>query len=516
MPRGQNGRKDRMTALDNLKKTAKRWLKALRANNPDAIARLRRALPDAPAQPCLRVVQHAVAHERGFNDWYSLVRAHQQSTMDAPSAIVRELLAAYETGEPTALARLSNRYGTPVTTEQLREGVRRRLAPISPREESETGVLTPQQARLLVAREYGFRDWHELEEGTARPGGPSTLLDDAHTAPLDVSTPMIQPVEIRAGLPVRLHDGTMSDTVAVWSMLTACRNGDLDRVAQHLAACPSLVRCDYNYMPPLHLAVREGHGALVRLLIERRAANPNYVTYPYRERLIVLARDRGEDAIASMLEEAYRRGDHSTPEDEAGEIIYSFDEVQRRFQKLLNTEALGEVGLLLKQRPALAQNPLAFWGEGVLMMPAKLGHVRMIELLTSYGARVPDVSKWGAWYYLWQYDVAAQLLDGGMDPDHMNCHHTTVLHDMAYKGDARKAALLLDHGADVNAIDEEFQSTPLGLAARWGNRGMAALLIERGADPNAAGKSWATPIEWAKKKGHADLEADLRRLGARD
>src|SRR3954470_23523542 len=139
IPHGQNGKKDRMAVLDNLKKTAKRWLKALRANDADAIARLRRVLPNAPAQFCLRVVQHAVARERGFNDWYSLVRAHQESTMDAPSAIVRELLAAYETGEPTALARLSNRYGTPVTTEQLREGVRRRLAAISPPEESETG-----------------------------------------------------------------------------------------------------------------------------------------------------------------------------------------------------------------------------------------------------------------------------------------------------------------------------------------------------------------------------------------
>jgi len=103
-----------------------------------------------------------------------------------------------------------------------------------------------------------------------------------------------------------------------------------------------------------------------------------------------------------------------------------------------------------------------------------------------------------------------------MDPDHMNCHHTTVLHEMAYKGEIRKAALLLDHGADVNAIDEEFQSTPLGLAARWGHRAMAALLLERGADPNGAGRPSSTPIEWARKKGHVELVADLRRVGARD
>jgi ankyrin repeat protein len=97
----------------------------------------------------------------------------------------------------------------------------------------------------------------------------------------------------------------------------------------------------------------------------------------------------------------------------------------------------------------------------------------------------------------------------------MNCHHTTVLHDMAYKGDTRKAALLLDHGADLNAIDEEFRSTPLGLAARWGHRSMVGLLLERGADPNLSGAPWATPLAWARKKGHAGIESDLRQAGAR-
>jgi len=139
------------------------------------------------------------------------------------------------------------------------------------------------------------------------------------------------------------------------------------------------------------------------------------------------------------------------------------------------------------------------------MMPAKRGARKMIELLMRYGASVPDVSKWGAWYYLWHYDIGSFLLEGGMDPNHMNCHHTTVLHDMAYKGDVKKATLLLDHGADVNAIDEEFRSTPLGLAARWGHKDMVRLLLDRGADPDAAGAAWATPREWARKKNHPEL-----------
>jgi hypothetical protein len=40
------------------------------------------------------------------------------------------------------------------------------------------------------------------------------------------------------------------------------------------------------------------------------------------------------------------------------------------------------------------------------------------------------------------------------------------------------------------------------------------LLLERGADPNRSGASWSTPLAWARKKGHAEIEADLLRSGA--
>ena len=111
-------------------------------------------------------------------------------------------------------------------------------------------------------------------------------------------------------------------------------------------------------------------------------------------------------------------------------------------------------------------------------------------------------------------DIAAFLMESGMNPNHMNWRRFTLLHDMAFTGDVRKASLLLDHGADLNAIDDEYQSTPLGYAAHFGRQEVVALLLERGADPNKAGALWASPLAWARKKGYADIETALRRAGA--
>jgi ankyrin repeat protein len=60
------------TNLDNLKKEAKRWLKALRSKDSGARERLLSAFPKAPADPVLRDVQYALAREYEFENWKSL------------------------------------------------------------------------------------------------------------------------------------------------------------------------------------------------------------------------------------------------------------------------------------------------------------------------------------------------------------------------------------------------------------------------------------------------------------
>ncbi len=62
------------SSLENLKREAKRWLNELRANVKEARSRLERVFPDAPPEPTLRDVQHALAHEHGLAGWSELKR----------------------------------------------------------------------------------------------------------------------------------------------------------------------------------------------------------------------------------------------------------------------------------------------------------------------------------------------------------------------------------------------------------------------------------------------------------
>jgi len=60
------------SSLDSLKKEAKRWLSALRHADPEALARLKQALPSASPADGLREVQQALAREYGFESWAAL------------------------------------------------------------------------------------------------------------------------------------------------------------------------------------------------------------------------------------------------------------------------------------------------------------------------------------------------------------------------------------------------------------------------------------------------------------
>jgi hypothetical protein len=164
--------------FDSLRKEAKRWLAALRANAADARARLERALPNARARPTLRDVQHALAREHGFSGWAALKEAFVSNAATGANALAlyetkaEALLEAYRTGTPEALERHyrltwhRRAWAAMRTYVQLDLGKR----PPGPDDDVE---ITLDDARYLVAIEHGFASWDALRSFTKSPAAPS-------------------------------------------------------------------------------------------------------------------------------------------------------------------------------------------------------------------------------------------------------------------------------------------------------------------------------------------------------
>lgn len=571
-------------------------------------------------------------------------------------------------------------------------------------------------AQATIAREYGFARWADLVHRVEAINSADFAL-----------RPLMRPVEMPLGKTRTLADGSVVGNDDVYAMFAAARDGDLETVTRLVARAPALATVEYNYTPPIHFAVREGHVAIANFLIEH-GADLGYRSYPFKEALLTFAEDRGHEAMAALLRsrlarrftvrpgtaaiiEAAGRGDLAAVEAElardgslasagsetgdtalhhaakqnhadivrllveagadvdatrgdearpihcalmpnwffvpprpAGEEIARYllnhgarynvfvatllgdegfvrAEVARdsalanfedtcnervlsaavrtgnaaltrfllerganpllpergaphgyslwiavndghremvdlllargadpngpidscgtpmlqasnrkdpqlvelmrqhggvlprsaeeeRVRQLLEAGRLDEVEAIIRANPHWMNNE-AGWGDGILAGPARDGRNDIIAMLMRLGARVPDVSKWAPYYYFKHEPTARFLFENGMNPNHMNWHRFTLLHHMAATGDLTKAALLLDHGAEINAIDDEYRSTPLGVAARWGRLEMVNLLLDRGADASVAGAPWALPMNWALRGRHGAIVTRL-------
>jgi len=92
----------------------------------------------------------------------------------------------------------------------------------------------------------------------------------------------------------------------------------------------------------------------------------------------------------------------------------------------------------------------------------------------------------------------------------------TALHLSAYFGHEDAAALLLEHGADANAVawNAELEVAPLHSAAAGRHSKLVALLLEHGADPNARQRGGYTPLHAAAQNGDRESVEALIECGA--
>ena len=90
----------------------------------------------------------------------------------------------------------------------------------------------------------------------------------------------------------------------------------------------------------------------------------------------------------------------------------------------------------------------------------------------------------------------------------------TPLHFAAENGQKEVAVILIDKGADVNAM-AKWDRTPLHGAAKTGRPVIVKLLIEAGANLNPKDFENKTPLDEAIKYKHSEVAALLRKHGAK-
>ncbi|MEE3265082.1 MAG: ankyrin repeat domain-containing protein, partial [Candidatus Latescibacterota bacterium] len=123
-----------------------------------------------------------------------------------------------------------------------------------------------------------------------------------------------------------------------------------------------------------------------------------------------------------------------------------------------------------------------------------------------------------------------RLIDAGFDPTQRN-HRSgranfTILHHLAARSCNPSmyghttdevvdfARIFVEGGVEIDAIESQMHSTPLGWAARYGQKELCNFLLERGADPNGGDTEWARPVAWAERYGHEEIVALLKGKGA--
>lgn len=323
---------------------------------------------------------------------------------------------------------------------------------------------------------------------------------------------MFKPRELEGSRPISVHGGKASTTDKVWAALAAARSGEIAGLDALINSEPELATCMYDYTTPMHMAVLGGHLEVVKRLIDLGALAKGARNHPFLEPLADMARDRGFGEITAVLETASSFGmDREWPD--VGVTEHGLSAEELAFQHAVDEQDVSRVRTMLEGNRGLVENPDYFWGEGLLAMPAKDGNAEMVQLLLDFGATVPGQSKWGARYYFKHMPIVSFLLGSGMDPEHRNWRGFTLLHDMAHMNQIDKARLLLRYGADINAVDGEYETTPLGYAAKWGHLEFAEMLLEEGADVKA-GRPWSTPDAWAEMREDEAMIHLLWRHGA--
>jgi ankyrin repeat protein len=275
----------------------------------------------------------------------------------------------------------------------------------------------------------------------------------------------------------------------------------------------------FSWGMALQAAVTLGRYDMAEMLLQR-GADPNASIYASGDP-VMSAYERGDAKMIALLE---RHGGVPT----AGTVgaTGSIDLVRR---------------ILAGEAPCRIEGDAASIAEQLLSGATREGHTEIVRLALEKLDWARDDIRWfWALEQTLRHDSEAsdrswadsphlasfRLLLTRCDPDlrgratDRQQFGLTTLHNIVARGNLAPdervafARAILDAGARLDLRDNILKSTPLGWACRWGQMPLVQLFLERGADPvEPDAEPWATPLAWARRNGHAAIEAELRHAG---
>ena len=177
-------------SLDQLRKQAKELLRDFRAGDAAAVARLSAIIPRLadPTQSggvTLADAQFVLAREYGFESWaklaYHVESINPSDRLRQYERLVKDIVLVCQSDDAEASQRIADLLGRTYPYPDRRARLQQQLISLRG-PASRIADITPADAQLIVAREFGFEDWAKLVESISRP--PS----DPSSAPLGMSS----------------------------------------------------------------------------------------------------------------------------------------------------------------------------------------------------------------------------------------------------------------------------------------------------------------------------------------
>jgi ankyrin repeat protein len=493
-------------SLDGLKKDAKRWLKAIRANDPDARDRFARALTGGSLSPTLREVQLALAREFGFEGWTALKHALADRAMAPRASLVSfddAVLLFLDNACPDHHVRGGSDH---VRAEHTALRLLDRYPEIA-KASLYTSVVCGDLDAVTnaLAADPGWARRKSPESGTARTeaGGEGDLVK--HKWGSKGWEPLSYLCFTRLSLP------------AVTEHAVAIARALLDAGAD-----PNVYfMAGSSHYTPLTGAIGEGEegrrahqqrDALVALLLERGAN-------PYDGQVVYNIHFAGKALwfLKTIYEHALRTGRAADWADPEWQMLNagSYGTGARWFLETAvehNDVELAEWCLGHGANPNSAPGPGRRNRQRPLYEEAVFrGHTAVAEALVRYGATRSAAPRrpadaliaaclrqdeaaireeirirpelldaheplWAAAKYN-RREAVRVLLDLGVSPNIQSPQGESALHIAAYDDAVEVGGLLIERGAEVDAIGRQYQNTPLGGAVHCQSRRMIDLLV---------------------------------------